>query len=181
MANNQKRSGATVTGGATNYVGKGKVTSGDLVYGLNGGTNRPSVNLASGGVISGATVLSGGVAAAAANGTVYGGTAYESGSIAALNQALSSARRLHREQVSLSVIFLVTKEHRLRRSLLMSWPEDTRLSEVVSRSKVKPLQALVWSRVERLTWDRPSSSPAAGPIAAASSVGRRSFPGAAPR
>ncbi|WP_459774132.1 Hint domain-containing protein [Asaia astilbis] len=86
MANNQKRSGATVTGGATNYVGKGKVTSGDLVYGLNGGTNRPSVNLASGGVISGATVLSGGVAAAAANGTVYGGTAYESGSIAALNQ-----------------------------------------------------------------------------------------------
>ncbi|MDR6183781.1 Hint domain-containing protein [Asaia bogorensis] len=81
-------SGATITSGATNYVTGGQVTSGDLVYGLNGGTDYPAVDLASGGTISGATALSGGVVAAAANGTTYGGTAYESGSFAALNQGV---------------------------------------------------------------------------------------------
>ncbi|WP_122048874.1 Hint domain-containing protein [Asaia bogorensis] len=81
-------SGATITSGSTNYVAGGQVTSGDLVYGLNGGTDYPAVDLASGGIISGATALSGGVIAAAASGTTYGGTAYESGSFAALNQGV---------------------------------------------------------------------------------------------
>lgn len=79
---------ATVTSGSTNYVGSGQVTSGDVVYGVNGGTDHPAVDLASGGIISGASALSGGVVAAAANGTTYGGTAYDSGSFAALNQGV---------------------------------------------------------------------------------------------
>ncbi|WP_438381350.1 Hint domain-containing protein [Asaia sp. BMEF1] len=83
----QRRS-ATISYGSTNYVGPGRVTSGDLVYGFNGGTNAPAVDLASGGIISGATAMSGGVVAAAANGTTVGGTALESGSFAALNQGV---------------------------------------------------------------------------------------------
>lgn len=78
----------TVTNGSTRYVGAGQTATGDVVYGLNGGTDHPAVDLASGGVISAATALSGGVIAAAANGTTYGGTAYESGSFAALNQGV---------------------------------------------------------------------------------------------
>ena len=80
--------GVIVTSGSTNYIGAGRVTSGDVVYGLNGGTDYPAVDLASGGIISGATAISGGVVAAAANGTTFGGTAYESGSFAALNQGV---------------------------------------------------------------------------------------------
>ncbi|GBR05417.1 Hint domain-containing protein [Asaia siamensis] len=83
-----QRRNVTVTNGSTRYVPAGRVTSGDVVYGLNGGTDCPSVDLASGGTISGATALSGGVVAAAANGTTFGGTALESGSFAALNQGV---------------------------------------------------------------------------------------------
>ncbi|GBQ86514.1 Hint domain-containing protein [Asaia krungthepensis] len=88
MSISRSAKGAVITSGSTRYVSSGQTASNDVVYGLNGGTDHPAVDLASGGVISAATALSGGVIAAAANGTTYGGTAYESGSFAALNQGV---------------------------------------------------------------------------------------------